>query len=266
MPTSYVIGGGKGGVGKSTLAINLAIFLASKGKAVVVVDCDTRQRTSAKFFGRTDRYSIPFETIEKDLLRSLSEEDRALADDAYRHFDAVVFDAPGDIEISKPLFRIADVVVLPSRPQFPDVEELAEAAVVLGAIREARGGKHPEALVVLTQGSPRTNVAKEAMQELEVVQRDLRIPVSLNQVHYSVKFSEAYSAYVAVTDLKRIPVKPKTQIANVVEEIARYGARAEDARATPSEAGRPWPKASESEGGRDPGQRAAPRTSAAGYQ
>ena len=119
MPTSYVIGGGKGGVGKSTLAINLAIFLASKGKAVVVVDCDTRQRTSAKFFGRTDRYSIPFETIEKDLLRSLSEEDRALADDAYRHFDAVVFDAPGDIEISKPLFRIADVVVLPSRPQFP---------------------------------------------------------------------------------------------------------------------------------------------------
>jgi len=262
MPTSYVIGGGKGGVGKSTLAINLAIFLVSEGLKVVVVDCDTRQRTSAKFFERTDRYSIPSETIEKDLLRSLSEEDRGLADDAYWDFDAVVFDAPGDIEISKPLFRIADVVVLPSRPQFPDVEELAEAAIVLGAIREARDGKHPEALVVLTQGSPRTNVAKEAMQELEVVQRDLRIPVSLNQVHYSVKFSEAYSAYVAVTDLKRVPLKPKTQISNVVEEIARYGARSGNAGAKTGEAGRPWRQACESKGCRDAEQTEGPRISA----
>jgi len=260
MPTSYVIGGGKGGVGKSTIAINLAVHLAREGTRVIVVDCDPRQRTSAKFFERTDQYCIPAEVIEKDLLRSLSVEDRGLADDAYRNFDAVVFDAPGDIEISKPLFRIADVVVLPSRPQFPDVEELAESAVVLGAIREARDGAHPEALVVLTQGSPRTNVAKEAMQELEVVQRELRIPVSLNQVHYSVKFSEAYSAYVAVSDLKRAPVKPRTQIANVVEEIGRYGARAEHARAETSEAERAWRQARESEGGRDAKHTAARST------
>jgi|GEM_PF-3112533 len=251
MPTNYVIGGGKGGVGKSTLSINLAIFIASEGQRVVVVDCDTRQRTSAKFFERTSRYSIASETVEKDLLRSLSEDDRALSDDAYGDFDAVVFDAPGDIDISKPLFRIADVVVLPTRPQFPDVEELAEAAVVLGAVRDARGGEHPEALVVLTQGSPRTNTAKEAMKELEVVQRDLRIPVSLNQVHYSVKFSEAYSAYVAVSDLKRVPPKPRAQITNVVEEIVRYGARAEQTRTTTSQAWRPRGQACESKGGRD---------------
>lgn len=266
MPTSYVIGGGKGGVGKSTLAINLAIFLAAEGKNVAVVDCDTRQRTSAKFFERTERYSIPCETIEKDLLRTLSEADRGLADEHYSNFDAVVFDAPGDIDISKPLFRIADVVVLPSPPQFPDVEELAEAALVVAAIRAARNGTHPEALVVLTKGVPRTNVAKEAMQELEVVQRELRIPVSLNQVDHSIKFSEAYSAYVAVADLKAAPDKPKTQIAQVVKEIARYGTRAEEARYSGEQADRLRSEAGESEGSGESGHVSRPELKAAGNE
>lgn len=256
MPTSYVIGGGKGGVGKSTLAINLAVFLNAAGQRVVVVDCDTKQRTSAKFFERTAKYSIACETIEKDLLRSLSASDRGLADEAYRDFDAVVFDAPGDIEVSKPLFRIADVVVLPSRPQFPDVEELAEAAVMVAAIRNANGGERPEALVVLTQGDPRTNVAREAMRELEVVQRDLRIPVSLNQLHHSVKFSEAYSSYVSVADLKRAPEKPRNQIANIAKEIAGYGQRAEHSRAECRKVERFRGEAPRSSGGRSPGQEA----------
>ena len=266
MPTSYVIGGGKGGVGKSTLAINLAIFLAAEGKKVAVVDCDTRQRTSAKFFERTERYSIPCETIEKDLLRTLNEADRGLADEHYSDFDAVVFDAPGDIDISKPLFRIADVVVLPSPPQFPDVEELAEAALVVAAIREARNGTHPEALVVLTKGAPRTNVAKAAMQELEVVQRELRIPVSLNQIDHSIKFSEAYSAYVAVADLKAAPEKPRTQIAQVVKEIARYGTRAEQARAAAKKAGGTRREAPAGEGCRDSRHGAEHELEAAGNE
>ena len=227
MPTCYVIGGGKGGVGKSTIAIHLAVYLAGRGLAVAVVDCDTKQQTSAKFFARTSRYSIAYEVIEKDLLRNLSEEDRAVTESYYSGFDAVVFDAPGDIEVGAPLFRIADVVVLPSRPQFPDVEELAEAALAVTAIRTARRGGLPETLVMLTQGAPRTNVAKEALRELSVVQRDLRIPVSLNQLHYSVKFSEAYSSYVTVPDLKGAPVKPKEQILNAMKEIEEYGRKAD---------------------------------------
>ena len=80
---------------------------------------------------------------------------------------------------------------------------------------------------MLTQGAPRTNVAKEALRELSVVQRDLRIPVSLNQLHYSVKFSEGYSSYLTVPDLKGVPAKPKEQIQNAMKEIEEYGRKAE---------------------------------------
>src|SRR6185295_8430484 len=38
-PQVVAVGGGKGGVGKSLLAANLGIFLATLGKRVIVVDC-----------------------------------------------------------------------------------------------------------------------------------------------------------------------------------------------------------------------------------
>jgi MinD superfamily P-loop ATPase len=38
-PQVVAVGGGKGGVGKSLIAANLGIFLATLGKKVVVVDC-----------------------------------------------------------------------------------------------------------------------------------------------------------------------------------------------------------------------------------
>ena len=43
-----LIGSKKGGVGKSTLATNIAAFLITKGKDVVLVDSD-RQSTSANW-------------------------------------------------------------------------------------------------------------------------------------------------------------------------------------------------------------------------
>ena len=39
-PRVWAIGGGKGGVGKSVIAVNLAATLAGKGNRVVLVDAD----------------------------------------------------------------------------------------------------------------------------------------------------------------------------------------------------------------------------------
>ena len=45
-----LIGGEKGGTGKSTLATNLAVCLAHRGRDVLLLDCDP-QRSSASWVG-----------------------------------------------------------------------------------------------------------------------------------------------------------------------------------------------------------------------
>jgi len=72
-----LLGGEKGGTGKSTLATNLAVWLAHKGRDVILVDTDC-QRTSSHFVDRrnelgtlprihcAEKYGNVFDTV-KDL-------------------------------------------------------------------------------------------------------------------------------------------------------------------------------------------------------
>ena len=48
---SIVFASGKGGVGKSTIALNLGLFLAKAGKSVVVVDADLEMANIGIFLG-----------------------------------------------------------------------------------------------------------------------------------------------------------------------------------------------------------------------
>src|SRR5579875_3247208 len=47
------VGGGRGGVGKSLIAVNLAVYLAQLGKAVVLVDADAAGSNLHAHFGLT---------------------------------------------------------------------------------------------------------------------------------------------------------------------------------------------------------------------
>ena len=111
-----LIGNEKGGVGKSTIAVNLAVQQALLGKEVVIVDTD-KQRTSANFV--TTRNSNELKEIiciEKtgDVFNAVKSLDSK--------YDVVIIDAGGqDSEELRSAMVAADIMLIPLRPSQIDL-------------------------------------------------------------------------------------------------------------------------------------------------
>ncbi len=125
-----LIGSEKGGVGKSTLATNLAVLLASKGNDVVIVDAD-RQSTCANW--AQDRYET--DKIKIDCIRQYDNLKPTL-DSLSSRYKIIIVDCQGRIsqEMRTGLLA-ANLVIIPFKPSQWDLDTLPS---MLNIIKEAK--------------------------------------------------------------------------------------------------------------------------------
>jgi chromosome partitioning protein len=137
-----VVANSKGGVGKSTLSVHLAAWLAEQGHSVTLADCDTQASSSewlkeASPDVRTVRLANPDQIL--DVLPQLALE-----------ADFVVADGPGsNTETSRALLLRADFAIVPCKASMLEVRALAQATSVLRQAQDIRAGK-PDAVIVLS--------------------------------------------------------------------------------------------------------------------
>ncbi|EWY36405.1 hypothetical protein N825_27045 [Skermanella stibiiresistens SB22] len=141
-----VVGGIKGGVGKSTLASNLAVLVAQSGRDVLLVDGDSQETTMTWAAARGER-----ESVSTDRVTTVALVGKGVRDELRRlkpKYEVIVIDAGArDTTTQRSALTIADAILLPFAPRGPDLWTIDAAVEMITEIKSVNEGLRALALV-----------------------------------------------------------------------------------------------------------------------
>jgi len=161
----------KGGVGKTTIAINLAAAIGEKKKRTLIVDLDP-QRSAARWASRAKEGDSPYFDLRRDVHAVESKSARVVKEELERlsrqEADVIVLDCPPELEDrSLVAAMLAELVLIPTTPSPLDLWA-AQAAV--NTVRDARAVREtelPAVALVPSRLVSTTVLARELPESLE---------------------------------------------------------------------------------------------------
>ena len=207
----------KGGTGKTTVAVNLAIAFARAGRKVLLIDGDSQRSAATSAAVRAQEGiapSLPCEVCPDGAALHALVRGRAGA------FDDVVIDAGGrDSSGLRGALLAADVVLVPFLPRSLDVWALHDVAALVAAAGEARQGRPLRALAFLnsadTAGPDNADAAACVADAPPLVYLDA--PLSRRKA-----FANAVGAGRCVHESRPLDAKAAAELAALVAALDAY--------------------------------------------
>lgn len=207
---TIVFAGQKGGIGKSTIACNIAIKAIKSGKSTLIVDGDP-QGSSMGFRAIRETEDLKAVSITQPKIHQDIE--------AFDNFDLVVIDAGGrdnTLLRSAIMAAASGILIIPVLPSAYDIWATEDTFKILS---EARVYKPIKAYAVFNRTIQNTKVAKEAQEELNKLLDKYDIEF-LNTVLYNrVDYSQSIGEGLGVIEYKS-DGKAAEEINNLYDEIA----------------------------------------------
>jgi chromosome partitioning protein len=230
----YAIANQKGGVGKTTTAINLATYLAAAGRKVLLVDMDPQANTTSGIgvFKQVRQHTIydliiqeqdevtifdvlvptprrelvvapttvDLAAAEVELVNVLAREHRLrqVLEPIRKRCDYIIIDCPPSLGLlTINALVAADGVVIPIQCEYLALEGLSQ---LLNTINRVKGKLNPDlyiAGVVMTMFDPRTRLASDIVRDVRSHFPDKVFQTIINR---SVRLSEAPSFGQSILD------------------------------------------------------------------
>jgi chromosome partitioning protein len=199
-----VVGGIKGGGGKTTIATNLCVMRSQEGKKVLLVDAD-EQRTASDWASQRDALGIATNWVTIQLAgKSIRSEIVKMLP----HYDDVIIDVGGrDTTSQRAAFSIAHKCLIPFKPKSFDMWTIG---MVKTLISEAKAF-NPElkAYALINQADSRGSDNDEALGMLNEDSDFTCIPVPIG---HRKAFGNAAAEGLGIIELKRSDPKANEEM------------------------------------------------------
>jgi chromosome partitioning protein len=208
------VGNVKGGVGKTTLAINIAIAAAESGADVLLIDGD-EQGTAMTFTelrqqetGKTDYTAVSLTG------KALRQQVRKLAP----KYDTIVIDVGGrDTGSFRAALTVTEILLIPVLPRTFDVWALDQVASLIEEAREIN-----EALKVFSVINSADPVGRDNEEAAQLLAEQADITHISKAIVRRKAFSNAASAGVGIFELQPRDRKAEMELTEVLQALNVY--------------------------------------------
>ena len=195
-----LVGGVKGGTGKSTLAVNLGIERARQGKKIILVDADPDQESLSDYIANREEHdALPSVPVVQVKGSTTAKSLRALSQD----FDDVIVDCGGfdSIELRQAAL-ISQAWLVPLNPSQMQIWTMPKLKSVLDEANAMRGDAQLTGWLLGMRIS--TNPYSSAKEDLQAVAEAFPGFRALRTiVHQRAAFEKAEKLGLAVTELEK---------------------------------------------------------------
>lgn len=172
-----LIGGEKGGTGKSTVTTNLAVLLAYQNREVLIIDCDP-QGTSSKWVSRRNKN---FPNTPKIYCVEKTGDIYETVKDMSNRYEHVIIDAGGkDSEELRTAMVVCDRIYIPLKASQPDIET---AKYMCQLVKLARNLNKKLIAVSFISMAPTNHNLKERQEANQVLSKLSEIIISDIVIH-----------------------------------------------------------------------------------